>query len=152
SFFSLAAGNVAGDLESWPSVAKGNAASIDAARIGASFIGDSFGSSVPASAGMDAPENVHRSARVLAALSSLSMARTRIKICGIRTLDAAMAAVDSGADAVGFMFVRSSVRFVEPEEAAAIMWALPPLMTTVGVYMNASVDTFADIEAICPTH
>jgi phosphoribosylanthranilate isomerase len=63
-----------------------------------------------------------------------------------------MAAVDSGADAVGFMFVRSSVRFVEPEEAAAIMWALPPLMTTVGVYMNASVDTFADIEAVCPTH
>jgi phosphoribosylanthranilate isomerase len=80
------------------------------------------------------------------------MARTRIKVCGIKTIDAAMAAVDAGADAVGFMFVRSSVRAIDPEEAADIMWALPPMVTTVGVFMNASVDTFADIEEVCPTH
>ena len=63
-----------------------------------------------------------------------------------------MAAIDAGADALGFMFVRSSVRFLDPEEAAAIMWGLPPMVTTVGVYMNASVDTFADFEEACPTH
>lgn len=80
------------------------------------------------------------------------MPRTRIKICGIRTVDAALAAVDAGADAVGFMFVRSSVRAIDPEEAAAIMWSLPPMVTTVGVYMNASVDSFADMEEVCPTH
>ncbi len=80
------------------------------------------------------------------------MARTRIKVCGVRTIDAALAAVESGADAIGFMFVRSSVRAIDAEEAADIMWALPPMVTTVGVFMNASVDTFADIEEICPTH
>jgi phosphoribosylanthranilate isomerase len=78
--------------------------------------------------------------------------RTRIKVCGIRTLEAALAAVDAGADAIGFMFVRSSVRSIEAQEAAEIMWALPPMVTTVGVFMNASVDTFVEIEEVCPTH
>jgi phosphoribosylanthranilate isomerase len=80
------------------------------------------------------------------------MHRTRIKICGIRTSEIARAAVEAGADAVGFMFVRNSPRAIDPEEAAAIMWTLPPMVTTVGVFMNASVDTFADIEEACPTH
>jgi len=78
--------------------------------------------------------------------------RTRIKICGIRTADIAHAAIEAGADALGFVFVRSSARFVEPETAADIMWSLPPMVTTVGVYMNASIDTFSDIEELCPTH
>jgi phosphoribosylanthranilate isomerase len=80
------------------------------------------------------------------------MPRTRIKICGVRTPEAAAAAVSAGADAIGFMFVRNSVRAIQPEAAAEIMWGLPPLITTVGVFMNASVDTFADIEEVCPTH
>jgi len=80
------------------------------------------------------------------------MPRTRIKICGVRTLEIAKAAVDAGADAVGFMFVRNSVRAIDPAAAAAIMWGLPPMVTTVGVFMNASVDAFADIEEQCPTH
>lgn len=80
------------------------------------------------------------------------MPRTRIKICGVRTPEIAAAAVNAGADAVGFMFVRNSARAIEPEVAAEIMWGLPPFVTTVGVFMNASVDTFADIEEVCPTH
>lgn len=80
------------------------------------------------------------------------MPRTRIKICGIRSLEVAHAAVDAGADALGFVFVRSSARAISPEEAADIMWSLPPMITTVGVFMNASVDAFADIEEACPTH
>lgn len=80
------------------------------------------------------------------------MARTRIKICGVKSLEVARAAIDAGADAVGFMFVRSSVRFVEPEEADAIMRALPPLVTTVGVFANAPLDLFCDIEEVCPTN
>lgn len=80
------------------------------------------------------------------------MPRTRIKICGIRTAEIAQAAVEAGADAVGFMFVRSSPRAIDPDDAAAIMWGLPPMVTTVGVFMNASVDAFADIEERCPTH
>jgi len=80
------------------------------------------------------------------------MPRTRIKICGVKTPDIARAAIDAGADAIGFMFVRSSPRYIEPEAAAQIMWGLPPMLTTVGVFMNASVDAFSDIEEVCPTH
>jgi phosphoribosylanthranilate isomerase len=77
--------------------------------------------------------------------------RTRIKICGIRSAEAALAAADAGADAVGFVFVRTSVRFIEPQEAWKIVGALPPLMSSVGVFVNASLDTFSDIEELCPT-
>ncbi|MBX3378411.1 MAG: phosphoribosylanthranilate isomerase [Phycisphaeraceae bacterium] len=80
------------------------------------------------------------------------MPRTRIKVCGIRSLEIALAAVEAGADALGFMFVKSSVRSIDPDAAAEIMWALPPMVTTVGVFMNASVDTFSDFEEACPTH
>lgn len=77
--------------------------------------------------------------------------RTRIKICGVRNPDVAQAAIDAGADAVGFIFVRSSVRYIEPEAAAEIMLGLPPFVSSVGVFMNSSIDAFADIEEICPT-
>jgi phosphoribosylanthranilate isomerase len=77
--------------------------------------------------------------------------RTRIKICGIRDEDAAVAAADAGADAVGFMFVRSSARFIEPEEAYAIMTGLPPMVASVGVFADATVDEFSDVEEACPT-
>lgn len=79
------------------------------------------------------------------------MGRTRIKICGVRSLDVARAAADAGADAVGFVFVPSSVRYIEPAEAWRVVSALPPMLTTVGVFVNASVETFSQIEEICPT-
>ncbi|HEX8877612.1 MAG TPA: phosphoribosylanthranilate isomerase [Phycisphaerales bacterium] len=79
------------------------------------------------------------------------MPRTRIKICGVRDEEAALAAVDAGADAVGFMFVRSSVRYIEPEEAAVLMSMLPPMVASVGVYMNMPIDAFSDAEEQCPT-
>jgi phosphoribosylanthranilate isomerase len=77
--------------------------------------------------------------------------RTRIKICGIKDEDAALAAADAGADAIGFMFVKTSPRYVEPEEAYAIMSALPPMVATVGVFADPSVDEFSDVEETCPT-
>lgn len=79
------------------------------------------------------------------------MARTRIKVCGVRTLEAAMAAAEAGADAVGFVFVRASARSIEPEEAWGIIGALPPLVSSVGVFVNASLDAFSDVEEQCPT-
>jgi len=79
------------------------------------------------------------------------MPRTRIKVCGIRDADAALAAAEAGADAVGFVFVRSSPRSIEPEAAFEIMSALPPMVSSVGVFMNHSLDAFSDIEEICPT-
>jgi len=79
------------------------------------------------------------------------VSRTRIKVCGIRDADAAKVAAECGADAVGFVFVRSSARFITPEDAYEIMAGLPPLVSSVGVFMNHSLDTFSDIEETCPT-
>lgn len=79
------------------------------------------------------------------------MPRTRIKICGIRDVDTALAAADAGADAIGFMFHPKSVRFIEPEEAADIAVMLPPLVSTVAVFVNPTLERFMDIEEACPT-
>ena len=77
--------------------------------------------------------------------------RTRIKICGNTTPDAALAAADAGADAVGFMFVPSSPRYIKPSDAVQILLDLPPMVSTVGVFMNTSLKFFLEIEEDCPT-
>ncbi len=79
------------------------------------------------------------------------MPRTRIKICGIRDPDAALAAADAGADAVGFMFYKNSSRAITPEQAAEIMALLPPCVSTVAVFVNPILDDFCDAEETCPT-
>jgi len=79
------------------------------------------------------------------------MARTRIKICGIKDDDALFAAAESGADAVGFMFVPTSPRYITPDEAYALMAALPPFIASVSVVANITAEAFSDIEEICPT-
>jgi phosphoribosylanthranilate isomerase len=61
---------------------------------------------------------------------------TRVKICGITNLDDAMLAVDAGADAVGFIFVENTPRFVTPEKVAPIVRALPPFVTPVGIFWD----------------
>lgn len=66
------------------------------------------------------------------------MHRTRVKICGI-TRDADLAAaVDAGADAVGFVFYPPSPRAVGIEQAAELVALLPPFVTSVGLFVNAS--------------
>ncbi len=62
---------------------------------------------------------------------------TRIKICGLTTVEDALAAVAAGADALGFIFYDRSPRYVAPEMVASITRQLPPLVTKVGVFVNA---------------
>lgn len=58
---------------------------------------------------------------------------TRIKICGITNLDDARAAIDYGADALGFICVRESPRYVLPETVREIARAIPPFVAKVAV-------------------
>lgn len=68
---------------------------------------------------------------------------TRIKICGIKTLPDARAAVEAGADYLGFNFFPGSVRFIETQEFIAIGAVLKkehPSVKLVGVFVNSSQD------------
>ncbi|MBY0311405.1 MAG: phosphoribosylanthranilate isomerase [Phycisphaerales bacterium] len=77
--------------------------------------------------------------------------RTRVKICGITDEEGVLAACDAGADAVGFVFHPKSRRFIDPEEAFELVAYLPPFVSSIGLYVDATVERFSDIEEICPT-
>ncbi len=79
------------------------------------------------------------------------MPRTRIKVCGVRDLETALVCAHAGADAVGFVFHPQSSRFIEPEEAADVMLMLPPLLTSVALFVNVSFERYCDLEEVCPT-
>lgn len=71
--------------------------------------------------------------------------RTRVKICGITREQDAIAAVDCGADALGFVFYGPSPRCVGIEQAAAIVRRLPPFVTTVALFVNAEPGLIARV-------
>jgi phosphoribosylanthranilate isomerase len=64
------------------------------------------------------------------------MDRTRIKICGIKDPDTALAALDAGADAIGLVFVEKSPRHVTLDQAKAITNALPSDAVSVGLFVD----------------
>ena len=72
----------------------------------------------------------------------------RVKICGITCLEDALAALRSGADALGFVFAESPRR-VSPEQARAVIRRLGPLMTTVGVFVDASIELIEEVRNFC---
>ena len=65
---------------------------------------------------------------------------TAIKICGITRLEDALAAVSAGAHAIGLVFYPPSPRYISPARAGAIIRALPPSITTVGLFVDAPAE------------
>lgn len=68
------------------------------------------------------------------------IARVRIKICGITRAEDALAAIRLGADAIGLVFYPDSPRAVSIDRARMISDMLPPFVTRVGLFVNASGD------------
>lgn len=64
--------------------------------------------------------------------------RTRIKICGITSMNAVETAVNAGVDALGFNMYEASSRFMPPERTAELLNDVPPFITTVGLFVDHS--------------
>jgi phosphoribosylanthranilate isomerase len=80
----------------------------------------------------------------------LSPHRTRIKICGLTREADVDAAVQSGADAIGFVLYPKSPRFITPERAGELARRLPVFVTPVLLFVNASQENLARSVAEVP--
>lgn len=76
--------------------------------------------------------------------------RTRIKICGLTREADVDAAVEAGADAIGFVFYPKSPRAVGVERAAELARRLPPFVTPVGLFVNATLAEMAETATAIP--
>ncbi|MCR4304708.1 MAG: phosphoribosylanthranilate isomerase [Gallionella sp.] len=76
--------------------------------------------------------------------------KTRVKICGITRVEDALAAADSGADAVGLVFYERSPRHVGIAQAAQLAVVLPPFVSVVGLFVNAEASLVREALARVP--
>ena len=77
------------------------------------------------------------------------MLTAKVKICGITNYRDARAAMDMGADLLGFNFYDKSPRFVQPEKATEIINKLPAFIDIAGVFVNSSYDFIHNTVVLC---
>ncbi len=71
-----------------------------------------------------------------------------VKICGITNIQDAYCCVENGADAIGLNFYPKSRRFIQFDDAAAIVKEVSPFLTTVGIMVQPTIEEVASaIEA-----
>ena len=75
--------------------------------------------------------------------------RTRIKICGVTRVEDARIAVELGADAIGLVFYAPSPRSVGLAQARAIIAAIPPFVTIVGLFVDPAQDEVESVLRGC---
>jgi phosphoribosylanthranilate isomerase len=73
----------------------------------------------------------------------------KVKICGITNLKDAEAAVDMGADLLGFNFYPKSKRYIRPDEAVGIIESLPTFVDIAGVFVNATAEYIQKVGEQC---
>lgn len=76
--------------------------------------------------------------------------RTRVKICGITRVADALDAIALGADALGFVFYAPSPRAVSAQTVQNIVAQLPPFVSTVGLFVDATPQEVQNVLAQVP--
>ena len=71
--------------------------------------------------------------------------RTRVKICGLKSVQDACHAANRGADSIGLVFHQPSPRVIEIEQAQEISRALPPFVTVTALFLNESSDWVTEV-------
>jgi phosphoribosylanthranilate isomerase len=73
----------------------------------------------------------------------------KVKICGITSYYDAVAAMDMGADILGFNFYPKSPRYITPQKAGEIVNMLPAFIDTSGIFVNATIDQIRETTDLC---
>ncbi|WP_244829122.1 phosphoribosylanthranilate isomerase [Caballeronia sp. TF1N1] len=83
-------------------------------------------------------------------MSERDLHRTRIKLCGLSRAEDVRHAVALGADAVGFVFYPPSPRSVSVSQAVELARHVPPLVSAVGLFVNATPEWVREVTSNVP--